>query len=144
MHCARWRKSTGIETHCDLDDRYLGYLVVMDTERKCRNWEMEKELPTATSMQKLYENGYREGQKKAFDECDEIARELSHIKSGCSEWLDGHDKVIYSQAIDDVYKALYHEAFETDTDLQKWDSGCWIRFKMVENITEQLKKGGKK
>ena len=28
---------------------------------------------------------------------------------------------------------MYHEAFETDTDMQKWDSGCWIRYKMFEN-----------
>lgn len=28
---------------------------------------------------------------------------------------------------------MYHEAFETDTDFQKWDSGCWIRYKMFEN-----------
>ena len=32
---------------------------------------------------------------------------------------------------------MYHEAFETDTDMQKWDSGCWIRYKMVENIIEK-------
>lgn len=29
---------------------------------------------------------------------------------------------------------LYHEAFETDTEMQRWDSGCWIRYKMFENI----------
>lgn len=28
---------------------------------------------------------------------------------------------------------MYHEAFETDSELQKWDSGCWIRYKMFEN-----------
>jgi len=31
---------------------------------------------------------------------------------------------------------MYHEAFERDTDEQKWDSGCWIRYKMVERILE--------
>ena len=30
-------------------------------------------------------------------------------------------------------EAMYHEAFETDSDMQKWDSGCWIRYKMFEN-----------
>ena len=30
--------------------------------------------------------------------------------------------------------AMYHEAFETDSDMQKWDSGCWIRYKMFENV----------
>lgn len=42
LHCARLRKSTGIETYCDLDDRYLGYLEVMDTDRKCKDWEKER------------------------------------------------------------------------------------------------------
>ena len=28
---------------------------------------------------------------------------------------------------------MYHEAFEKDSDMQKWDSGCWIRYKMFEN-----------
>lgn len=32
---------------------------------------------------------------------------------------------------------LYHEAFETDTEMQRWDSGCWIRYKMFENILEK-------
>ncbi len=31
-------------------------------------------------------------------------------------------------------KAMYHEAFEKDSDMQKWDSGCWIRYKMFENV----------
>lgn len=33
---------------------------------------------------------------------------------------------------DALKEAMYHEAFETDSDLQKWDSGCWIRYKMFE------------
>jgi len=35
-------------------------------------------------------------------------------------------------------KAMYHEAFETDSDMQKWDSGCWIRYKMFENVIEGI------
>ena len=31
---------------------------------------------------------------------------------------------------------MYHEAFEVDSDMQKWESGCWIRYKMFENCTE--------
>lgn len=34
---------------------------------------------------------------------------------------------------DKFSREMYHEAFETDSDLQKWDSGCWIRYKMFEN-----------
>ena len=29
---------------------------------------------------------------------------------------------------------MYHEAFVKDSDMQKWDSGCWIRYKMFENV----------
>ena len=37
---------------------------------------------------------------------------------------------------DALRETMYHEAFETDTDMQKWDSGCWIRYKMFENALE--------
>lgn len=37
---------------------------------------------------------------------------------------------------DELSKYMYHEAFETDTYMQKWDSGCWIRYKMFENAID--------
>ena len=37
---------------------------------------------------------------------------------------------------DALREAMYHEAFETDSDMQKWDSGCWIRYKMFEKHIE--------
>ena len=37
---------------------------------------------------------------------------------------------------DALRQAMYHEAFETDSEMQKWDSGCWIRYKMFENAIE--------
>lgn len=33
---------------------------------------------------------------------------------------------------DALKKAMYHEAFEKDSDEQKWESGCWIRYEMFE------------
>lgn len=39
-------------------------------------------------------------------------------------------RLIDADALDE---AMYHEAFETDTDMQMWDGGCWIRYKMFEN-----------
>ena len=33
---------------------------------------------------------------------------------------------------DALSREMYHEAFETDSALQKWDGGCWIRYKMFE------------
>lgn len=37
---------------------------------------------------------------------------------------------------DELRRKMYREAFETDTDMQKWDSGCWIRYKMLEQVLE--------
>lgn len=37
---------------------------------------------------------------------------------------------------DALMNAMYHEAFETDSDMQKWDSGCWIKYKMFENAVD--------
>ena len=39
---------------------------------------------------------------------------------------------------DALRQRMYHEAFETDTDMQKWDSGCWIRYKLFENCLESM------
>ncbi len=32
---------------------------------------------------------------------------------------------------------MYHEAFEKDSDMQKWDSGCWIRYKLFEKALRE-------
>lgn len=37
---------------------------------------------------------------------------------------------------DRLRRSLYHEAFEMDSDMQRWDSGCWIRYKMFENAID--------
>ena len=38
--------------------------------------------------------------------------------------------------LDVLRRAMYHEAFETDSPMQKWDSGCWIRYKLFERMEE--------
>ena len=43
--------------------------------------------------------------------------------------------LISRQALKD---AMYHKAFETDSDMQKWDSGCWIRYKLFENTIDEM------
>lgn len=45
------------------------------------------------------------------------------LSKGCGRLID-------AKALED---AMYHEAFEVDSDMQKWDSGNWIRYKMFEN-----------
>lgn len=44
-----------------------------------------------------------------------------------------HGRLIDADAL---RQTMYHEAFETDSPLQKWDSGCWIRYKMFERMEE--------
>ena len=38
---------------------------------------------------------------------------------------------------DDFGNRMYHEAFEKDSDLQKWDSGCWIRYKLFVYVLRE-------
>ena len=35
---------------------------------------------------------------------------------------------------DEFKNRMYHEAFEKDSDMQKWDSGCWIRYRLFEEV----------
>ena len=38
----------------------------------------------------------------------------------------------------DMREAMYHEAFEKDSDLQRWDGGCWIRYKLFERTIDAV------
>lgn len=46
-----------------------------------------------------------------------------------------NDDLISRQAL---RQAMYHEAFEKDSDYQKWDSGCWIRYKLFERVVDAM------
>ena len=35
-------------------------------------------------------------------------------------------------------QAMYHETFEVDSEMQKWDGGCWIRYKLLEKIVDSM------
>ena len=39
---------------------------------------------------------------------------------------------------EDFRDRMYHEAFEVDSELQKWDSGCWVRYKLFEKILDEM------
>lgn len=45
------------------------------------------------------------------------------------------DDLISRQAL---RSEMYHEAFEKDTEDQRWDSGCWIRYRMFERIIDSI------
>lgn len=40
--------------------------------------------------------------------------------------------------IEELSDMMYHEAFETDSDMQKWDGGCWIRYKLFEKCRDKV------
>lgn len=56
-----------------------------------------------------------------------------------------HDKQIRAAAIDEVSRAMYRQCFLCNNreDMQKWDNGNWIRYKLFENVIEQLKENKK-
>ena len=39
---------------------------------------------------------------------------------------------------DKLCRAMYREAFTVDTPDQRWDSGCWIRFRLFERVVESM------
>lgn len=65
------------------------------------------------------------------EECREMAQALD-IAIGALESESVGD-CINRQALK---QAMYHEAFEVDSDMQKWDGGCWIRYKLFEKIVD--------
>ena len=44
-----------------------------------------------------------------------------------------HGRLIDADAL---RREMYHKAFETDSNMQKWESGCWIRYRLFERAEE--------
>ena len=67
------------------------------------------------------------------------------ITKECLEMLLDLHQQGRTEAIEDVRRAMYHQCFECDNDedMQKWDSGNWFRYKLFENVIEQLKEQDK-
>lgn len=77
LHCARWRRKDGIETHCDLNDRYLGYLEVMDEDNNCKHWEKE----TKWDLQREHDKQIR------VDAIDEFKTDILNKINFEDKWL---------------------------------------------------------
>lgn len=47
----------------------------------------------------------------------------------------------YLAALDAVEKLMYQRCMVDDNPgtLQKWDSGCWIRYKLFESVMEEIR-----
>ena len=48
---------------------------------------------------------------------------------------NGHGRLIDADKFDE---RMYQKAFIDDSDMQKWDSGCWIRYKMYERVRDSM------
>ena len=38
---------------------------------------------------------------------------------------------------DALRRDMYQKSMVEDSDMQKWDSGCWIRYKLFENVLDE-------
>lgn len=43
----------------------------------------------------------------------------------------------YIKAVN-LRNTMYQETFEKDSEMQKWESGCWIRYKLFENVLDAM------
>ena len=77
--------------------------------------------------------------KKIYAEYNEY--NICQVTKECIEMLLDLYKQGRVDAIDEVSRSMYHQCFECDNDedMQKWDSGNWLRYKLFENVIEQLK-----
>lgn len=57
-------------------------------------------------------------------------------KNICSEYA-GYQKG-RKDALKELEEKMYHESFEVDSDMQKWDSGFWIRYRLFENVLSEV------
>lgn len=78
----------------------------------------------------LYTRLFDNGNKHVSD----MRRACVAIRKG-TPLPKGHGDLVDMNQLD---SKMYHMTFETDTDLQKWDSGCWIRYKLYENIRDAI------
>lgn len=61
------------------------------------------------------------------------------------EALGVNDSEVYKRGWEDAINKLademYHEAMEVDHEkdgMQRWDSGCWIRYKLFEMVADKV------
>lgn len=68
-----------------------------------------------------------------YGECNVLGKAIKSVRGRLDDCplieLPDHGDLIDRDALS---REMYHEAFETDSALQKWDSGCWVRYKMFE------------
>lgn len=44
----------------------------------------------------------------------------------------------YKQAVKDIEEKMYQKSFIDDNDMQRWDGGLWVRYKLFEQTIEEV------
>ena len=132
LHCARWKKSTGIECHCDLDDKYLGYLQVMDEDNNCENWEKE----TKWDLQEEHDAKVRETAIEEFISEIDLDKPM-HFTKEQAAWIKKYVILKKHDAIDELVKE-FDKSIKYEIRSEYWWTDVIVRMK---KIAEQLKEG---
>lgn len=45
----------------------------------------------------------------------------------------------YNDALDKLQELMYYKVFEEPNGMTRWDSGCWIRYKLFEKCLEEVR-----
>lgn len=75
--------------------------------------------------------------------------DAEEVENRFNRVLDDEKRISYQQGRIDMLKeikeAMYTQCFErnNDEDMQKWDGGNWFRYKLFENVLEQIKENKK-
>lgn len=48
-------------------------------------------------------------------------------------------KTIKENVLDRLAEIMFHKCFVEDSDMQKWDSGCWFRYRLFEQALEEAR-----
>lgn len=87
----------------------------------------DMEMPTNDDMAPTAVRVYPNGYAIVFNDNGKMQQYTEAVP------VPPHGRLIDADAL---RRTMYHEAFEQDSPMQKWDSGCWIRYKMFERALE--------
>ena len=89
------------------------------------------EMPMSEDRKRLTIQICSDGSVYVVKSCAISAEE--YVSKCTAKEVPPHGRLIDADAL---RAKMYHEAFGNDTPMQKWDSGCWIRYKMFERMEE--------
>ena len=120
LHCARWKMKAGIECHCDLTDKYLGYLDVMDEDNNCKHWEKN----TKWDLQKKHDSELLDtvAEKIKIRLIDNLGLEdATKYGNKNAKQQDNSYSTVMKYEIADCVDDLLDDLEEMKAEVQKWE-----------------------